>query len=931
MLFSEKIYLGQYLLVNYLESFLPLLVPGVIVEQHIVFPVGASQADFATYWGMIDSAGVQLTIPLVTGPDATTMSQSYRSNQPKCLLAGINVYSQLVEYWDYTEGSCQYEILMQGIFRTNKTSKTIPFWDNFIARYNVEPLYLGAGSYDAVRLLANVSFSAQTLDSDSIVSELEGFNKSNPFLGVSSMIAFTNSHDLYKGYSYAYSLFTQWQLDGSKVVVPSWGSIYPDSLATGVIKFPYWGINNGIPAQDLPGGFNLNDDADDPDKDGTFNLTWSDSDGSDNYSIFIFDRDITYISKRFQVRAYEDVTSPFTISGLKTGDYYCIVAAYNSTGETLSNNVYVNVERPRPGNFTLTSDAESPDIDGAFNLNWSISEGADNYSVFSYNRLITVINDSTTIYANQSNILSLPISGLENGHYYFAVVAYNGTGETMSNNVYVYVESSGYWILDPFIIDDVGTGDYTWSQVATQPWCSGSGTSVNPYILELLKIDGQNSSSCIMIRNSNIYFTIRDSIFYNSGSNYSDGSMKLVSVSNGELISNNCSYNNANGIVLEFCEDIDISESSLNQNEKSGLLIINSTNITIKNNTETINQNKLYGIYLDNSHNNNITGNTISYNQIGIYLYESNYNSIIDNDLRYNDKPYEEVNCIGNIIKNNLGVRKTPFPFDILIIFLIVGIVIVGVISAVIIVKKKISIPEKKEKEISESKREKIRRKLKEKLNFVDYLIKEEKIKQAYKNLGKVKDTADQYDFFDIFNKANEKVEICKEVEAGIYKEVKREEVIMPIVEEKAKEEKEIIPVIEKAKEFNVFLSYSTLDSDHFQINKIVEHLERFPEIKKVYYYTKDSGQNIVEYMEKTLSICDTFVLFCTQHSKKSKSVEGEWQSAYQLIKKGVMKIIPVYENEDDIPILLIPMLNIKFDKVNFEEFIKNLYQEILR
>jgi len=153
----------------------------------------------------------------------------------------------------------------------------------------------------------------------------------------------------------------------------------------------------------------------------------------------------------------------------------------------------------------------------------------------------------------------------------------------------------------------------------------------------------------------------------------------------------------------------------------------------------------------------------------------------------------------------------------------------------------------------------------------------------------------------------------------------------MPIATEKAKEEKETIPVIEKGKENKVFLSYSTLDTDRFQIDKIAKYLEKFIEIKKVYYYTKDSGQNIVEYMENTLSVCNIFVLFCTVNSKKSKAVTGEWQSAYQLVKRDIMKIIPVYEDEDDVPILLIPMLNIRYDKANFNEFINKLYQEILR
>ena len=160
---------------------------------------------------------------------------------------------------------------------------------------------------------------------------------------------------------------------------------------------------------------------------------------------------------------------------------------------------------------------------------------------------------------------------------------------------------------------------------------------------------------------------------------------------------------------------------------------------------------------------------------------------------------------------------------------------------------------------------------------------------------------------------------------------MKREKPVVLVATEKAKEEKETIPVIEQKKEFKVFLSYSSIDSDRFQIDKIAKYLEKFPEIKKVYYYTKDSGQNIVEYMEKTLTDCNIFALFCSERSKKSKAVEGEWQAAYQMTKKERLKIIPIYENEDDIPFLLGPMLNVKFDKANLKSFVEKLYQEILR
>ncbi len=132
-------------------------------------------------------------------------------------------------------------------------------------------------------------------------------------------------------------------------------------------------------------------------------------------------------------------------------------------------------------------------------------------------------------------------------------------------------------------------------------------------------------------------------------------------------------------------------------------------------------------------------------------------------------------------------------------------------------------------------------------------------------------------------------------------------------------------------KEINIFLSYSTLDTKHFNISEISKSLENNPEINKIFYWEVDSGEDIVDYMERTLNLSNIFILFCTENSIKSHSVEDEWKAAFQLRKKGLKKIIPVYEEDSFIPTLLTPLLNVKFDKNNFEDFIQNLYNEILR
>ena len=43
------------------------------------------------------------------------------------------------------------------------------------------------------------------------------------------------------------------------------------------------------------------------------------------------------------------------------------------------------------------------------------------------------------------------------------------------------------------------------------------------------------------------------------------------------------------------------------------------------------------------------------------------------------------------------------------------------------------------------------------------------------------------------------------------------------------------------------------------------------------------------------------------------------------------MKIVPVYEEEEHIPYLLMPLLNVKFTKDDFDGFIQKLYEEVIR
>jgi len=271
----------------------------------------------------------------------------------------------------------------------------------------------------------------------------------------------------------------------------------------------------------------------------------------------------------------------------------------------------------------------------------------------------------------------------------------------------------------------------------------------------------------------------------------------------------------------------------------------------------------------------------------------------------------------------------------------------------------------------------KTEKKVKKKLSNIEKLIETNKFYDAILNLVDIKEVARQYELSDLLEKIEEKIDYCKNFQfntknkikntilnygskiarlelmdisekSGIQDENLIEQIILEMIKNREinaeyfsssksiafyQQAKEVVPISqpEEINKQRVFLSYSTLDAEHFRISDIVKEIEVYPEIKKVSYWQADSKQNIVEFMEDTLKSTDVFVLFCSKNSVKSNAVKDEWQAAFQMRKKGLLKIIPVYEDEDDIPVLLWQMLNVKYTKDEFDSFIEKLYEEILR
>ncbi|GAG78865.1 unnamed protein product, partial [marine sediment metagenome] len=184
-----------------------------------------------------------------------TFGSFYTAVQPNCTVAGINVVAQIESlYWPYTGGACAYEITTHGVGYVNFTERTIPFYDKFVAKWGStlgSPLYCSIGAGDAINLYAAAFENAGTFVNDDIVAELEKFNESNTFPGISAEnLAFDQYHDVLEtqvpGREGFFSIvYRQYHADGSLPIIPSgglydWNSLYPRAQTSHMIYPPWW-------------------------------------------------------------------------------------------------------------------------------------------------------------------------------------------------------------------------------------------------------------------------------------------------------------------------------------------------------------------------------------------------------------------------------------------------------------------------------------------------------------------------------------------------------------------------------------------------------------------------------------------------------------------------------------------------------------------
>ncbi len=211
-------------------------------------------------------------------------------------------------------------------------------------------------------------------------------------------------------------------------------------------------------------------------------------------------------------------------------------------------------------------------------------------------------------------------------------------------------------------IDDRPGSPNNWAWAKTQPWSSGSGTLLDPYIIENQILNMSISTHGLYITNStSSYFVIRNNtIQWNQLTNtYKMTGIFLSNTTKGQIV-NNTIYDITKGIHLNNCSNIKIINNKiydhtiLDEMEK-GILVEYSYFLNIS-------KNKIYdisgtgnGMFLNSSFSNEITDNKIYdiMNGNGIKLENSNFTKVSENIVYNNEVGIGLQESHNNIISRN--------------------------------------------------------------------------------------------------------------------------------------------------------------------------------------------------------------------------------------------------------------------------------------
>lgn len=139
-----------------------------------------------------------------------------------------------------------------------------------------------------------------------------------------------------------------------------------------------------------PGAFTLSTDADQPDADGMFNLTWTASNNADSYSIYEYNHTITEINASLTLKDSGVTALAYSISAPDNGTWYYVVQATNAYGNVTSNCIEIVVALPPPIIYDFEMESTIPLLDDFAHFRFEIENIDTNITAPGYDVVVNL-------------------------------------------------------------------------------------------------------------------------------------------------------------------------------------------------------------------------------------------------------------------------------------------------------------------------------------------------------------------------------------------------------------------------------------------------------------------------------------------------------------------------------------------------------------
>lgn len=186
------------------------------LEISYLAAVDVVKPNFTRHLKKVKDRGAQAIIEVFSLVDTTNLICKWADMKIPAILTGSDANAMDSGFWERTNGKCFSQIVVHYGFRAPITSKTIDFYDRYIARFGRHPSFQSFFAYDSVMIWARAVEEAGDLEPDKVSEKLLEMK----YEGVTGRFEFDPvTHSPRAGPNLISGVYVQWQDNGEKIPV----------------------------------------------------------------------------------------------------------------------------------------------------------------------------------------------------------------------------------------------------------------------------------------------------------------------------------------------------------------------------------------------------------------------------------------------------------------------------------------------------------------------------------------------------------------------------------------------------------------------------------------------------------------------------------------------------------------------------------------